>query len=285
MIEKFSDLKKRFFLSTISIVIIATVLLFLDFVLTRFILAGFLSILSVYGCKEFIHFAKNKGNQLPSGWIFSGSVIIMLGFFAAFAFSSLLFLPFFLFFLFALGAFVIQFSTIEGALDRVASTLFPIIYITFPLGLILAFYNDFWGFDNGRFWLIYLLVITKGTDVFAYFGGKLLGKRKLSSQLSPKKTKEGVIIGVIFALVLSLLFLFTKKITLSEAIILGFLIGVLGQVGDLAESLLKRDAQVKDSSKIPGHGGDFRYDRFSSFYRSSIIFLFNAVNIDYDYYN
>jgi phosphatidate cytidylyltransferase len=113
-------------------------------------------------------------------------------------------------------------------------------------------------------------------DTAAYFGGKTFGKHKLFEKVSPNKTWEGAVFGFIF----SILTMVTAKIFVlgylayRHAIVLGVIIGVFGQLGDLIESRFKRDAGVKDSSTlIPGHGGV--YDRFDSLvYISPIVYLY-----------
>ena len=113
-------------------------------------------------------------------------------------------------------------------------------------------------------------------DTAAYFGGSSFGKHLLFERVSPKKTWEGAVFGFIF----SVLTMITAKILLlgylafQHALVLGVLIGIFGQVGDLIESRLKRDVGVKDSSTlIPGHGG--LYDRFDSLvYISPIVYLY-----------
>ena len=102
-------------------------------------------------------------------------------------------------------------------------------------------------------------------DTAAFFGGKALGKHPLFARVSPKKTWEGAIFGFVFSVLWMLLmqFLFLPYLAIIHAFVIGVIIGTVGQVGDLIESLMKRDAQIKDSSaKIPGHGGVF--DRFDS---------------------
>ncbi len=113
-------------------------------------------------------------------------------------------------------------------------------------------------------------------DSAAFFGGTALGKHKLFPRVSPKKSWEGAIFGFVFAILAMIL---AKNILLDflsfeNSLIIGFIIGTFGQIGDLTESLLKRDAGVKDSSKIiPGHGGVF--DRFDSLlFSSPIIYLY-----------
>jgi phosphatidate cytidylyltransferase len=103
------------------------------------------------------------------------------------------------------------------------------------------------------------------SDSAAYFIGKSFGKHKLAPRVSPKKTWEGAVAGFVGGaggfLLLSLFFL--SSLPIMDSIVIGVIIGTVGQIGDLAESQLKRDAGVKDSSAlIPGHGGIL--DRFDS---------------------
>jgi phosphatidate cytidylyltransferase len=102
-------------------------------------------------------------------------------------------------------------------------------------------------------------------DSAAYYGGMLTGKHKLFPRVSPKKSWEGAIFGFIFAILSAVgaKMLVLPYLTIGEAVVIGFIVGTIGQLGDLVESLVKRDAGVKDSSDlIPGHGGVF--DRFDS---------------------
>jgi phosphatidate cytidylyltransferase len=113
-------------------------------------------------------------------------------------------------------------------------------------------------------------------DTAAYFGGVSFGKHKLFERVSPGKTWEGAAFGFIFAVVAMVA---AQKILLSyldlhHAIVIGGMVGIFGQLGDLVESRFKRDAGVKDSSSlIPGHGGV--YDRFDSLvFLSPIVYLY-----------
>jgi phosphatidate cytidylyltransferase len=114
---------------------------------------------------------------------------------------------------------------------------------------------------DGRWWIAYLLVVTKITDIGAYFAGSLWGRRKLAPNISPKKTIEGAIVGLACALTASFVFGLGIGYTTSfrlgvfEWLFLGLILGVVGQFGDLSESLLKRDANKKDSNALPGLGG------------------------------
>jgi phosphatidate cytidylyltransferase len=156
--------------------------------------------------------------------------------------------------------FAYFFFCYDRPLENIAVTLFGIGYITLTLsGIIGIMFLDYAGGDDGRLWLMYLIVVTKITDTAAYFFGKTLGKKKLAPSLSPKKTWAGALGGLSFALIASLGLYFLKidglHLKLPAAIMLGLFIGMLAQVGDLAESVLKRSAKVKDSSHLPGLGG------------------------------
>jgi phosphatidate cytidylyltransferase len=131
-------------------------------------------------------------------------------------------------------------------------------------------------YNNGGFLVISLLVSIWICDSAAYYGGTALGKHKLFPRVSPKKSWEGAIFGFVFAVLtmIAAKFIVLDFLGWNTIISLGVIIGIIGQLGDLVESLLKRDAQVKDSSNfIPGHGGIF--DRFDSLLLAApVIFLF-----------
>jgi phosphatidate cytidylyltransferase len=113
-------------------------------------------------------------------------------------------------------------------------------------------------------------------DTAAYFGGSTFGRHRLFESVSPKKTWEGAIFGFIFSVLtmIAAKMMVLDYLSFKHAIVIGVLIGVFGQLGDLIESRFKRDAGVKDSSNlIPGHGG--LYDRFDSLvYISPIVYLY-----------
>ncbi|MFO7447043.1 MAG: phosphatidate cytidylyltransferase [Ignavibacteriaceae bacterium] len=113
-------------------------------------------------------------------------------------------------------------------------------------------------------------------DSAAYYIGTSFGRHKLFVRVSPKKSWEGAVAGFIFAVLtfIAAKYIFLDFLTLSSAVALGMIVGVIGQFGDLIESLIKRDAGIKDSSSlIPGHGGIF--DRFDSIlYSAPVILLY-----------
>ena len=119
--------------------------------------------------------------------------------------------------------------------------------------------------DAGLTYLIFALIVVWATDSGAYFTGRKVGKRKLWPEISPNKTVEGFVGGIIWALVAAFIIHFISPLTTSYFILIGITIAasIFGQLGDLVESAIKRHYNVKDSGKIlPGHGGIL--DRFDS---------------------
>ncbi|HEY9015922.1 MAG TPA: CDP-archaeol synthase, partial [Gemmatimonadales bacterium] len=121
-------------------------------------------------------------------------------------------------------------------------------------------------------WLVFFpLVVTWVCDTAAMFGGRTFGGAKLAPLVSPGKTRSGSVAGVVGGLLVAPLFavlIFSRvgpAIPLWQLLVIAGVLSVVGQIGDLAESLFKREAGVKDSSHlIPGHGGVL--DRFDSLY-------------------
>ena len=112
--------------------------------------------------------------------------------------------------------------------------------------------------EDGRDWVLFLLLVTFATDTFALLVGRTLGRRTLALSASPSKTWEGAFGGVVGAIGVSVaaITILSLDATALEAVALGAIMGIVGQVGDLTESRLKRNAGVKDSgSLVPGHGG------------------------------
>lgn len=162
--------------------------------------------------------------------------------------------------------FLLMFNQQSSPLGNLAVTAFGVIYLTVPIGcaLLINYHFPSEAVGDGRLWLGYVLMISKATDIGAYFSGKGLGRNKLAPSISPKKTIEGAVGGGIAAVGASLILFYslhtTKavsafNITLWQSVWLSLLICLLAQLGDLTESLLKRDAGVKDSSSLPGFGG------------------------------
>ncbi|HWB53825.1 MAG TPA: phosphatidate cytidylyltransferase [Tepidisphaeraceae bacterium] len=113
------------------------------------------------------------------------------------------------------------------------------------------------GFHGSTMAIVMIVLTVKFTDIGAFFGGKAIGKHKLIPWLSPQKTWEGLACGLVAAgLMGAVCAPSILGLTWGRAIIFGLFMGAIGQIGDLLESLMKRDAEVKDSgSAIPGFGG------------------------------
>lgn len=147
--------------------------------------------------------------------------------------------------------------------------MLSISYITFPI----AFLYNLIRFSNEKYvWLIFL--ISFATDTFAFFTGKLIGRHKLIPKLSPNKTVEGAVGGVIGATVVALLANQALAISLEPTHI--FVIGICGsiasQIGDLFASKIKRFCEIKDFGNImPGHGGII--DRIDSIIAVTLLFI------------
>jgi phosphatidate cytidylyltransferase len=130
-----------------------------------------------------------------------------------------------------------------------------IVYV----GLLLSFLVAL-RINGGKEWLYLVIICTFGSDTFAYFIGRAIGRHKLAPGISPGKTWEGAVGGLIGSVIVALLFTLSTPVQLpvgyGEAILLGLLISISGQIGDLAESKLKRHKGIKESGTImPGHGG------------------------------
>lgn len=142
----------------------------------------------------------------------------------------------------------------EGfSFEKAGSLLIGLLYVGFGFyGMAEA------RIENGMMWTLTILLTIWMTDACAYFVGRKIGKRKLAPKISPNKTIEGSLGGVIFALVLGVGFQLAASPyeNMITAICITLLVAIAGQIGDLVESALKRYYNVKDSGKLlPGHGG------------------------------
>jgi phosphatidate cytidylyltransferase len=174
---------------------------------------------------------------------------------------------------FILGVFIRQFPQKHNPqpIQTMACTIFGLLYVPWLLSFIALINFSFepaalTSHDSqrdGRFFVLYLVLVTKFTDVGSYIFGMTAGKHKLIPRISPNKTWEGVWGGIFGAMLASLGGFYLMRSALSahgmswsDAVCLGFLLGALAILGDLAESLVKRQANIKDSGKLlPGIGG------------------------------
>ncbi|MXY45409.1 MAG: hypothetical protein F4Y44_00185 [Chloroflexi bacterium] len=152
--------------------------------------------------------------------------------------------------------------------DDDAFSEYPKMRMRFPITTTLAVSHYAAGFlfyapmlrnlEQGREWVFLLLAVVFATDTSAYLVGRAIGKTPLAPNISPNKTREGSVAGMVGAVAACVLAnsLLGLNVIIWQALLLGALIGALAQIGDLVESRLKRKAGVKDSGfLIPGHGG------------------------------
>lgn len=160
-------------------------------------------------------------------------------------------------------------ESLKGSITEASLRFFGIVYIAVTLSHMIALS----AIENGRLWLLVILIIVWANDTFAYFGGRLIGKNKLAPSISPGKTIEGAVIGLLGGILSGFAFDYYYSIFANpiDIIVVTLGVGVLSIIGDLVESILKRSAGVKDSGSIlPGHGG--LLDRIDS-----LIFVIPAV--------
>jgi len=242
-----------------------------------------LAIVAALALYEFLAMGRNKGYELPvvlciglmlftiAAFVFE-NVSVEMGMFA-----TLLIIP---------ASYVFRRKSIEESLPSSAIAVLGTMYIGMLGGSLVRLRNDF---PVGAKLIAFLLIVVWIGDAGAYYVGKNFGKTKLSPVISPKKTIEGGIGGVLTSITAAIVihFTFFPEFPLVHAIIAGVILSLSGMVGDLAESMWKRSADVKDSGTlIPGHGGFF--DRFDSIlftapilyvYWTLIVHDFKSLNI------
>ena len=164
----------------------------------------------------------------------------------------------------SLAAAVFRPDEIKQSLLSVSASVFGVIYVALLAGCLAGVRmipDTFAGMGGTQFsskLITTFFAIVMMTDTGAYYTGRAIGRHKLAPRISPGKTIEGSVGGFVAAIVAGLLckLIFFHELPIAHALLLGAAMGALGQIGDLAESMLKRSANVKDSGKLlPGHGG------------------------------
>lgn len=223
----------------------------------KFLLLFYLAFVLI-GTKEYTTILKNKG-FLP---FYKVIVVVSLLLILATATNNNILIPLILIFGTMISFFAVLFRGRQPYIANVATTILGFLigwlpcYIVQIRGLgsdvsLLGF-----TFKQGLYFLLFLFFVILVTDIAAYFFGTRFGKHKLSPVISPKKTVEGSVAGTICAMITGVILGKLIGISLYHSLVLSLTITVLAQLGDLSESLIKRDAGVKDSGhSLPGHGG------------------------------
>ncbi len=264
---------KIFLRRLVSSVVLWTVVLTALFsshrLVSDYVFLGIMLFLAITGLMEFYGIAAKRGLVCFNGWGIFGGGLLMVGTF--FNLTGLIgtsgsparvndFETSFLI-LFVLGLCLRQFfsrSNTAGIL-AISTTLFGLMYVPWLLNFIQKI-NFFPGVD-GHFYLLFFVLITKFSDTGAYAVGSLFGKHKMIPRISPGKTWEGFAGAILVSTAASLVFFHfcgshLRGMTYAHAAVLGVILSVSAVVGDLIESLFKREAGVKDSGHFfPGIGG------------------------------
>ncbi len=164
--------------------------------------------------------------------------------------------------------YLFRFQNLDEVVPHLSMTLFGLLYVPFLLAHLSLLRN----MEHGREWVFMALVVAMVGDSAAYFVGSAIGKRKLYPAISPNKSVEGAIGGLVGSIVGAYIFkiIFLPQVDGWIILFMAACLSVLGQIGDLFESMLKRSFKVKDSGTIiPGHGGIL--DRLDS-----LLFVFPA---------
>ncbi|EKD28977.1 MAG: Phosphatidate cytidylyltransferase [uncultured bacterium] len=224
-----------------------------------------ISLLCFLGTYELFFMAEYKGNTVLRNPVFIFSVVYIWGLFFIlktggnpnFIDSAVIFLLMSLFFLGKMINNKENLGKSSSVMEGISISLFAFIYISWCMGFVIKLL--FIPQMDGRILVFFLILVAKSTDIFGYVFGKTMGKKKIAPTISPGKTVEGTIGGISCAVFIGLLFhgfVLSKYFNLLETLIISLLVAVVSFFGDLAESLLKRDSEIKDSGGlIPGLGG------------------------------
>jgi phosphatidate cytidylyltransferase len=213
--------------------------------------------LALLGLKEFLEIGRNAGLAAQSKLLGMFSILWLFVFLMGYT-QWLLPLGI-IWFVIIFGHYALYYPKISFA-----QAAYGFVGFIYPVALFTYLYH-LRELPNGLYWCFYVFLLVWITDSGAYFAGNVFGKRKLAPKVSPNKSVEGAVGGVLAALLFGFVFwVVTKEGTLPAILALSLLTSIVSQIGDLFESALKRSAGVKDSGAlIPGHGGIL--DRFDSF--------------------
>lgn len=210
-----------------------------------------ISAIALVGLFEFYQLVKNKIRPLFHLGMVAGGVLLLSTFY-----DRGTFWPFLVITAAILVSFLWQMGRKElgSAITDCGVTILGLLYVVGLLSYLIILRK----LENGESLVLTVWFITWIGDSGAFAIGKPLGRHRLLPRISPNKTIEGAVGGLVCSMIASLLTikLFHSSFHLGEAILVGFILGLFGIMGDLSESLLKRSVELKDSGgKVPGHGG------------------------------
>lgn len=264
---KFKDIKAR----TITGIVFISILI-AAIVINQYTFFAVFLVINIIASYEFfkINFKEKLRNILIVNVIIS-AIIFTINFFVASGIignqNLLLIIPIIVV-MFSVQLFIKNANNIYN----LATSLLGIIYISIPLSLLnyIVFYNKNYNYKI----ILALFIIIWTYDTFAYIWGSWLGKHRICERLSPKKSWEGAIFSTITTIFASIIIAyFYKELTLINWVIFTVLVIIFATIGDLFESLIKRNLNIKDTGTIlPGHGGIL--DRIDALLITSAVILF-----------
>ena len=219
----------------------------------RLLLLGLLALVAVLGARELVGLCRAQDLNLPVWVPAICGVLLVATHVPDAAVDTVLVLLFVV-----VMALIVQLIRRDG---KMLLGLSCIVFIALYVGLLPGYLIRFYDLPGGAYpdpWPVtFALLLVWGCDTGAFLVGSSIGRHKLWPRVSPGKTWEGFLGGLIAAVVLAISFGgWVGGLSVSQRIIAGLLVGIFGPVGDLAESLMKREASIKDSGRtMPGHGG------------------------------
>ena len=262
----------RKLLPSILVSLTLLTLIFGSIYLQPLLFLALICIVIMLGVRELAHAYRTGGIELPDLPIMAAALIILLaswfGDTEGLAVSTGLVIPVLMFLLLLISQ--------KDFIKRSTSAVFAVFYLAVLGGFILLLANN----DDGGKRILALVILIACNDTFAYFAGVLFGKHKMAPTISPKKSWEGLVGGLIASLIGgALIFHYSFGVSWFVGVAVGAMTVVTATCGDLIESAIKRDLAIKDMSNLlPGHGGIM--DRLDSalFTAPAVWFAFELIN-------
>ncbi len=235
-------------------------LLILLIFLGSWVFALAIAIVSVMAQSEFYRMGNIRGNIVRVGLVM-GAFLPIIAHYSPTGYPLTILIPGFLIILLFL-----PWQSMKKVQEKLGITISGVIYPSLMLSTLIPIRDGSYGFKFGGAWIIlFFLSSIWICDTAAYFGGTQFGKNKLAPLVSPNKTWEGAVFGILGAVLWAIIAaqVLNPLLNLYECVGIALIVGVVGQIGDLSESIIKRGAGIKDAGLMFGpHGG--MLDRFDS---------------------